>query len=349
MSNRRFERPPTKQRHEGSSALVWLLPFLPFVALLLYLVLPGPWRDGGDAAGDRCGGGACTASIGESAPMPALAAQPAVSLKPAAPCPYCNQDAERWKRTSTVPPPQILAPNAAVIEGSCGQLIYGLKQNERRPPASIAKVVTAIVVAEQAQLSDRVEVKINGWELSVKDGSSIAGLEAGTNVSVEDLLYGLMLPSGNDAALALADHLGGTQRFVGAMNDRVRRLGLENSAFANPDGRDAPGNYTSALDMTLLGRELMNRSALREIVGTKTTVAKWDKHTMWNTNYLVYGYQGATGIKFGFTEAANETIVGSAMRNGRELYVSVLYSDFAYLDAVRLLDWAFANTQPSCA
>ena len=76
--------------------------------------------------------------------------------------------------------------------------------------------------------------------------------------------------------------------------------------------------------------------------------AKWDNHTLWNTKYQDYGNQGANCIKFGYTEGANETIVGSAVRNGRELYVTVLFSDFAYLDAVKLLDWAFANTQPNC-
>jgi len=273
---------------------------------------------------------------------------PAASVKPAAPQPYANQDPTRWMKTTGVAPPQIYGPNAAVLEASCGQLIYGLRQDERRAPASIAKIVTAMVVAEQARMTDRVDVKVSGWELAMKDGSSTAGLEAGQNVAVEDLLYGLMLPSGNDAALALADHLGGTQTFVAAMNERVRRLGLENSAFANPDGRDAPGQYTSALDMTLLGRELMKDPALRTIAGTKTIPAKWDNHTLWNKNYLVYGYPGANGIKFGYTEGANETVVGSAVRNDRELYVTVLSSDFAYLDAVKLLNWAFTNTQPSC-
>jgi D-alanyl-D-alanine carboxypeptidase len=272
----------------------------------------------------------------------------AASVKPIAPRPYVNQDPDRWMRSTTVAPPAILGPNAAVVEGSCGQLIYGLRQNERRPPASIAKIVTAMVVAEQARMTDRVTVKVSGWDLAVKDGSSNAGLEAGQVVAVEDLLYGLMLPSGNDAALALADHLGGDAKFVSAMNDRVKRLGLENSQFANPDGRDAPNQYTSALDMTLLGREMMSNPGLRTIAGTKTIAAKWDNHTLWNTNYLVYGYQGATGVKFGFTEGANETVVGSAVRNGRELYVTVLFSNFAYLDAVKLLDWAFANTQPNC-
>ena len=346
MNSRRYERPP-RPRREGPSNLPWLLVFIPFAVVFVYLVVPGPWRDRGPEE-PACPSGNCVASAGVSAPAPAVAQPAAANAKPVAPQPYLNQDPDRWKRSTSVAPPTILGPNAAVVEGTCGQLIYGLKQNERRPPASIAKIVTAMVVAEQAKMTDRVLVKINGWDLAVKDGSSTAGLEAGMNVAVEDLLYGLMLPSGNDAALALADHLGGDQRFVAAMNERVKRLGLENSQFANPDGRDAPNQYTSALDMALLGRELMKDPGLRTIAGTKTIQAAWARHTLWNTNYLVYGYQGATGIKFGFTEGANETVVGSAVRNGRELYVTVLYSDFAYLDAVKLLDWAFANTQPNC-
>jgi D-alanyl-D-alanine carboxypeptidase (penicillin-binding protein 5/6) len=344
MTYRRSERPP-RPRPQGPSSRTWLFVFIPFVLVFVYLVVPGPWRGDEEAPVALCAAG-CSGSGGTSAPI--LAVVPSGSVKPAGPKPYSNQDPDRWMKSTSVAPPQIFGPNAALVEGSCGQLVYGLNQNERRPPASIAKIVTAMVVAEQAKMTDVVAVKINGWDLAIKDGSSTAGLEAGMNVAVEDLLYGLMLPSGNDAALALADHLGGTQRFATAMNERVQRLGLENSAFANPDGRDAPGQYTSALDMTLLGRELMKDPSLRAIAGTKTVPAKWAKHTLWNTNYLVYGYPGANGIKFGYTEAANETIVGSAVRNGRELYVTVLFSDFAYLDAVKLLDWAFANTQPNC-
>src|SRR5688572_4783017 len=254
MTTRRYQRPPAGPRREGSSSPAWLLVFIPFVLVLVYLVVPGPWRGDDDASTDSTCAAGCGASGGTSAPI--AAAAPAVIEKPALPKPYVNQDPERWKKSTQVAPPQIYGPNAALVEASCGQLVYGLRQDERRAPASIAKIVTAMVVAEQAKMTDRVDVKVSGWDLAMKDGSSTAGLEAGMNVAVEDLLYGLMLPSGNDAALALADHLGGVQRFVTAMNERVRRMGLENSAFANPDGRDAPGQYTTALDMTLLGREL---------------------------------------------------------------------------------------------
>jgi D-alanyl-D-alanine carboxypeptidase (penicillin-binding protein 5/6) len=263
-------------------------------------------------------------------------------------CPYCGQSEDRWTALGTVPPPAISGSGAAVIEGACGRMVYGLRANERYPPASIAKIVTALVVAEQASLTDVVDVQVSSWALVVEDGSSVAGLEPGLRVTVRDLLVGLILPSGNDAALALAAHLGGVDRFVGMMNSYATRAGLQNSHFTNPDGRDRPLAYTSALDIGLLGRMLMARPELRAIAGMRTAAAAWDGHTLWNNNYFVYGFPGATGVKFGYTEAALETVVGSASRNGRELYVSVLHSDFAYLDAVKLLDWAYANTKPAC-
>jgi D-alanyl-D-alanine carboxypeptidase len=299
--------------------------------------------DGGQPPADVCPEGGCVVTT-NTLSSTLLKTAPAAAMV----CAYCNQDPEAWKRTSTTPPPAILGANAAVMEGSCGQLVYGLNHHERRPPASIAKIVSALVVADSARLSDKVDVKINGWDLAVQDGSSIAGLQAGMNLTVEELLYALLLPSGNDAAIALADHLGGVARFTEMMNRVARRAGLENSNFVNPDGRDRPDNYTSALDIALLGRQLMLNPALRTIAGAKTQPNSWDGRLMWNTNYLVFGYPGATGVKFGFTEGANETVVGSALRDGRELYVSVLNSSFAYLDAVKLLDWAFANTKVSC-
>jgi D-alanyl-D-alanine carboxypeptidase len=262
------------------------------------------------------------------------------------PCPYCGQNPNAWQASATQPPPELLGAAAAVVEGRCGTLVYGREHDQRFAPASLTKIVSAIVVADQTAFTDRVAITSNGWDLAAEDGSSIMGVEAGTNLSVEELVYGMMLPSGNDAALALAGHLGGVSSFVNRMNLRVQNLGLQNSHFVNPDGRDAADQYTSALDIALLGRELMSNPSLRGIAGT--TTYPWDGRFLWNTNYLLYGYEGALGVKTGYTEAALETIVAAAVRDGREVYVSVLYSDYAYVDAKRLLDWTFTNTQPVC-
>jgi D-alanyl-D-alanine carboxypeptidase len=210
--------------------------------------------------------------------------QAAKAMEPAVPCPYCNQAADAWTLQTKVPPPRISGLNAAVIEGTCGRLVYGLAQDDRVLPASIAKIVTAIVAAQQGRLTDQVTIKVNGWDLAVADGSSVAGLEAGMKLTLEELLYALLLPSGNDAALAIAGHFGGPDAFTDQMNQTVRRLGLQNSRFLNPDGRDKAGNYTSAMDIALLGREMMSNPALRKIAGTKTKPASWDGHTLWNTN-----------------------------------------------------------------
>lgn len=343
---RRYQRTTTTQRRRHGTPLR-VRPLL-FVPLALIAVVIGfgyiVTRSNGASAPLPCTEGSC---MSVTTVPDAAAAQGA--LKAVIPNPYLNQDPDAWMKMTTVAPPQLSGNNAAVVEGSCGKLIYGLRQNDHKPPASIAKIVTAIVVSEQGKMNDMVNVNVNGWDLAVEDGSSVAGLVAGTKVSVQDLLYALILPSGNDAAMALADNFGGNDRFTTLMNGVVKRMGLKDSQFLNPDGRDKEGNYSSAFDMALLGRELMSKPDLKKIAGTQTIPASWDGHTMWNTNYLVYGYKGSTGVKFGYTEGANETVVGSAVRDGRELYASVMDSDYAYLDASKLLDWAFANTKPACA
>src|SRR5215213_7430373 len=127
MTTRRHQRPPAGPRREGSSSPAWLLVFIPFALLFVYLVVPGPWRGDDDASpASSCAAG-CGTSGGTSAPI--AAAAPAVSEKPALPKPYANQDPDRWKKSTQVPPPQIYGPNAAVVEASCGQLVYGLKQD----------------------------------------------------------------------------------------------------------------------------------------------------------------------------------------------------------------------------
>jgi D-alanyl-D-alanine carboxypeptidase len=265
------------------------------------------------------------------------------------PSPYLGQDANRWRSMTQVAPPEIGGQAAAVIEGSCGKLIYGKDENLRLEPASLTKMVSAMVTVESTALTERVPVSINGWDLASEDESTIMGLEAGMNLSVRDLLYGMMLPSGNDAALTLADHIGGPTQFVQKMNRRVQAMGLRNTQFVNPDGRHADGQYSTALDMALIGREMMSNPLLREVARTETYLPEWSQPMLWNGNYLLYnGFEGVTGVKTGWTEEAEYTIVASARRDGRELFAGVMKSWNLYLDAMRLLDWAFKNTQPAC-
>ena len=250
---------------------------------------------------------------------------------------------------SETAPPEITGEAAAVIEQSCGALLYGHNAHERLPPASLTKIVTALVAEERADPSEIVDVQVNSALLNASTGSSVMGLEPGQQLSMRDLLYGLLLPSGNDAAIAIAQHVGGTEAaFVSLMNSEAQELGLPNTHFVNPHGLDQAGLYTSAFDIAVLGRELLARPALATIVGTPTYQPAWDGPPIWNANQLLYDYPESLGVKTGYTADAGQTMVAAAERDGRTVIVSVLGAWDRYADAVGLLEWAFANTTSPC-
>jgi len=248
-----------------------------------------------------------------------------------------------------VPPPKITGRAAAVVEDSCGALIYGLHADERLPPASLTKIATAIVAVEQADLSRIVRVRVNSGLLAASTASTVMGLEPGQQLSMRDLLYGLLLPSGNDAAIAIAEEVaGGVPAFVSLMNDKAAVLGLNNTHFANPHGLDEPGLYTSAADIAMLGREALQEPELAAIVATKSYQPAWDGPELWNGNSLLDLYPEAIGVKIGYTEQAGQTIVAAAERGGRRLIVSVLGGWDRYSDAIALFEWAFESTTSAC-
>jgi D-alanyl-D-alanine carboxypeptidase len=188
----------------------------------------------------------------------------------------------------------------------------------------------------------RFEASISGSGMAARDGSSIMGLEPGENVSLRTLLFGMMLPSGNDAAEQVALSLGGSREtFVGWMNQRVAVLGLRDTRFVNPSGMDASGHYSSAFDMALLGREAMRNPLFRELAGAVTY--QGDGYRMTNLNRLIGAYRGADGIKIGSTRRAGKTIVASATRNGHRVYVALLRSSDLPGDSTRLFDWTWST------
>lgn len=151
-------------------------------------------------------------------------------------------------------PPAITARAAAVIEAPCGALLHGDDEHVRLAPASLTKIATALVTVDYAGLSEMVDVHVDGAELAATTDSTIMGLRPGLYLPMQDLLYGLLLSSGNDAALAIAEYVGFTvDDFVDLMNAKVAELGLTDTHFANPHGLDEPGLYTSAYDMAVLG------------------------------------------------------------------------------------------------
>jgi len=243
--------------------------------------------------------------------------------------------------------PPISAVSAAVIDSDCGDLLYDKDAHRRLPPASTTKITTAIVAAETSDPDEMVRVNIDNVYFGE---STVMGLETGMTLSLRDLLYGLLLPSGNDAAIAIARHVAGdVPSFVNRMNAKVRDLGLEDTHFTNPHGLDSPSHYSSAYDLAMLGRYAMKNELITEIVKTKQYQPKWDGPELWNGNLLLWLYPGADGVKIGWTEKAGQTIIASAERDGRRFYVALMGSQDRYTDAIWLFDWAFENSpRQSC-
>jgi D-alanyl-D-alanine carboxypeptidase (penicillin-binding protein 5/6) len=158
------------------------------------------------------------------------------------------------------------------------------------------------------------------------------------------------LPSGNDAAIQIAEHVAGSvPAFVAMMNQKAAELGLEHTRFANPHGLDDGSLYTSAYDMAIMGRELLQRPALAEMVGTQAYQPNWSGPAVGNLNQLLGFYPGSLGVKTGYTPLAGQTIVAAAEQGGRTIIVSVLGSHWdIYKDVSELLNWAFQSTEPAC-
>jgi D-alanyl-D-alanine carboxypeptidase len=247
--------------------------------------------------------------------------------------------------------PDFAVPAAAVsiVEAPCGAPIYGKDPNTRLAPASVTKIVTALVVMERANLNERVVANISAKQLKKETRSSVMGLEPGMEVSVQDLLYGLFLPSGNDAAIVLAQHVSGSvDAFVALMNQKATGLGMRDTHFSNPHGLDDPGLYSTTADMIVAGQAFMQDPVLAKIASTPSYTLEGGLRLN-NGNKLLSRYPGAYGVKIGFTDNAKQTIVAAASRNGRDLYVAVFGSEDLYNQTAALLDWAFANTPRTCS
>lgn len=262
-------------------------------------------------------------------------AEPARSLEPAPLAP-------EW---DGVVAPSVQANAAVIIDETSGARLYGQDEHLRLPPASITKIMTALVALDRGNLDDQITVQIDGPQFARQTDSSVMGLLPGDQLTLRDLLYGLMLPSGNDAAIEIARYIAGSEAaFVDLMNEKVRELGLQNTRFANPHGLNDPQHYTTAWDITMIGRAAMRDPRFAEIArAPEWTVQGSRTYTMQNLNGLLWYAPGADGIKTGWHEEAGMTIVGSVTRNGRRLYVTLLNDNRQLPDAGALVDWAFAH------
>lgn len=234
-------------------------------------------------------------------------------------------------------PPPVSAKQAILIDEKTGEVLYEKNADQKAYPASTTKIMTALValdICRQIGADLKTEVKIPKEAVGV-EGSSLY-LKEGQKKTLEELLYGVMLRSGNDGAQALAEILGGnTAHFVELMNLRAKNLGCLGTHFANPSGLYDDNHYTTARDLAAIAREAMKNKDFREIVGAKT----WEEYT--NKNKTVFQYDGATGIKIGFTEMSGRTLVASARRDGLSLICVVLSDGNWFNDAYALMDYGF--------
>lgn len=238
----------------------------------------------------------------------------------------------------------INAEAAALIDVASGRILYTYKGDKRMRIASLTKIMTALVAIERGKLADQVTVGPNAFG---KEGSSVY-LKLGEKISLQQLLYGLMLRSGNDAAVAIAEHVGGSlDGFVLMMNEKARELGMEGTHFMNPHGLDQDEHYSTANDMAKLTAYALKNPIFQEIVKTETKRIpnpdeKWDR-IWYNKNKMLTIYKGADGVKTGYTKIAKRCLVSSATRGGQQLAVVTLNDPDDWIDHAKLLDWGFKN------
>lgn len=223
-----------------------------------------------------------------------------------------------------------------VMEVNSRRVLYGKNISEEKAMASTTKILTAIILIEDNDLSQVVKIP---KEAEGVEGSSVY-LKAGDEYTVEDLLYGLMLRSGNDCSVALAlSHSESVEKFAECMNSRARELGALNSHFVNPNGLPDKEHYTTAYDLGMISCYAMQNETFRKIVSTKY----YEKCGWANKNKMLYNYEGANGVKTGYTMAAGRCLVTSAFRGGMQLICIVLNCHEMYEETAKLLDEAFSE------
>lgn len=230
---------------------------------------------------------------------------------------------------------QLSATAAILMDADSGEILYEKNAGRQMRIASTTKIMTALVALDRARLTDTITVTA----AHMVEGSSMY-LKPGETVTVEELLYGLMLCSGNDAALALADCCGGLEEFVRAMNDKAAALGMQDTSFANPNGLDDEAHYSTARDMAVLAAYAVQNPTFRRICSTRTATV--GSRTMTNHNKLLSQVEGCIGMKTGYTKAAGRTLVSCARRDGRCLVAVTLCDGNDWADHKSLYDMGFA-------
>lgn len=277
-------------------------------------------------------------------PNPRLYAQITANPRIASVLPFATPKPAPYpiNNTGVYPGYEITAEGVVVYDLDSATTLYGRNAEVLLSPASTTKIMTALVALEHFDLEDVVTVT------TVANSGAVMGLIPGEQITVENLLYGALIQSGNDAAWAIAEHFdGGVEKFVAAMNAKAGELHLENTHFTNPVGYDDPNHKMSAIDLTRLAAYALTNKTIAKIVAipqiTISDIAHTRFHPLTNVNALLGKIPGVAGIKTGWTEEAGENLVTLVERSGHRVILVVLKSQNRFSDTEQLINWVFAN------
>lgn len=245
-------------------------------------------------------------------------------------------------------PPEVAAPSAILVERASGTVLYEKNSHEKLAPASVTKIMTMLLTVEaleRGQISLEDEVVTSDHAASM--GGSQIYLEPGERMSLHDMLKSIAVSSANDACVAVAEHIAGSEAtFVAMMNDRAAALGMQDTHFVNCCGLDSEEHYTTAYDISLMSRELLKHKMIRAYTTIWMDTVRNGEFGLSNTNKLVRFYDGTTGVKTGYTSKAGYCVSASAEREGMELIAVIMKADTSphrNADASGLLNFGFAN------
>lgn len=246
--------------------------------------------------------------------------------------------------TNAATKPLVNASAAVLIKADTGEVLYSKNPHAIMAPASTTKIMTSILAIEQGDLDANVKVSAHAAGIP----GSTMNLHPGEAPTLRALLYGLMLPSGNDAATAIAEYIAGSEtRFAQLMTAKAAQLGMKNTSFKNASGLPAVNHYTTAYDLALLAGYALKNPVFAEIVQTKEASVPSSRsnlsRSLVNHNKLLWQYPYATGIKTGYTRRAGRCLVASATQNGTTLIAAVLKSDTMYQDSIQLFEFGFQS------
>ncbi|MDD4334366.1 MAG: D-alanyl-D-alanine carboxypeptidase [Desulfotomaculaceae bacterium] len=246
--------------------------------------------------------------------------------------------------------PRVTADAAVLIDVASGQIYFAKNYTRRAEPASLTKIMTAVVAVENGRLEDVVTIDSNAASESM---GTIIDLRKGEKITLGELLTAALVASANDSTVAIAGHVGGSHAgFITMMNSKAAALGLFNTRFVNTNGFHHPNHYTTAYDLAKLARYALGHPKFNELVQTREATIHWveppdREEKLRNSNRLLFGlYEGIDGVKTGTTSAAGNCLVASATRDGRRLIAVALHSDDRYRDCINMFDYGFKVVKP---